>query len=495
MTIRTATDQRAGVRLLAALAACVAWAACAGSAWAQAPSFQVETAFGGDRLVAPSAITTDPAGRVFVTDTATHRVDVFDNASAGNAYITSFGVNDGLQQPSGIAIDNRNRIYVADAARAIVLRFSSLVEGAEVIRVLGEPGTEVGEFGDPRHLATDPRPNVYVADRANVRVQWIVATGIPIGAFGVGDINPPGFNSPHGIARERGAGRVYVTSDEPGAGGVRVFDPRGLYLRTVAGPGQGPGEVSGPEGVAVDRLGRAIVADTGHGRVQMFSSFADGSGLAAVSGALGTPSDVALAPGAILYVADASSGRILRLRYDDADGDGALDAVDTCRGLADPFQRDADRDGQGDECDPDDDADGLEDGSDPCPRSVRGPDTNNDGCTDPRSRITGVAAASRRPLRVRGTASADRLGVARVELALARVSGGRCRWYADRGRFGHARACSSPAWLRARGTRSWSRRVPVARRGRYRVLSRAVQRGGLVEQPGSRANVRTFSLR
>jgi sugar lactone lactonase YvrE len=104
--------------------------------------------------------------------------------------------------------------------------------------------------------------------------------------------------------------------------------------------------------VAVDRAGRLVVADTGHGRIQAFESFAAGNGFRDAIGGFGAPSDVAFAPGAMLYVADPSAGRIVRVRYDDVDHDGAIDALDKCPGLPDPQQRDTDRDGLGDACDP-----------------------------------------------------------------------------------------------------------------------------------------------
>jgi hypothetical protein len=94
----------------------------------------------------------------------------------------------------------------------------------------------------------------------------------------------------------------------------------------------------------------------------------------------------------------------------------------------------------------------------------------------------------RAPFVVGGIASADRLGVARVEVAVGRrLGGGRCAWYR-----GAPRSCSSPRFVRARGTTSWTLRLPLRTRGSYVVVSRAVQRGGLVER---RPKARTLRLR
>ena len=438
-------------------------AACALAALPAAASaqfFTVENTFGQDQVTQPTSIATDSGGRVFVADAARHRVEVFDNAESGNAYLGSFGEQDNLQDPTGIAIDNRNRIWIADAQRNQIIRFDTFNDGAEFLRVTGQFGSDYGEFNDPQHLALDPAPRIYVADRGNVRVEWNAATGKPISAFGVGDLGTPSFNSPHGLAREYRTGRLYVTSDELGGGGVRLYDPRGFLLKVVATPGAGAGQVSGPQGVTLDPVGRPIVADTGNNRLEMFSPAIAGNGFIDQVGGIVQPVDVDTAPGANLYAAEAD-GRIVRIHYDDADRDDVVDAQDNCPGLPNPDQIDTDSDGQGDACDPDDDNDGIPDAQDRCPDSLQRP-VRPDGCAAPRSRILAASAS-----RVRGRTKGDL--IARVQVAVCRGS----------------ERCSSPHWMRARGKRSWSRRIHLRRHGRYVVMSRAIQRGGLVQRHAS----------
>jgi hypothetical protein len=91
----------------------------------------------------------------------------------------------------------------------------------------------------------------------------------------------------------------------------------------------------------------------------------------------------------------------------------------------------------------------------------------------------GRAGAKRGKLTMRGRASdagctadisvAGR--VARVELAISRTAGRRCRFASARGRLGKARACSRPVWLKAKGTTRWSLAVKLPR-GRYTLLLR-----------------------
>lgn len=471
--------------------------------------FEHESSFGSglqpdSRFLDAGGIATDDAGRVYVTDSAAGRVEVFESASEGNRFIRSFG--EGLMRaPVGIALDPRNRIYVVDAARNTVTMFDSLTDGLGLRREIGiGTGTELGRLNNPRHVVTDRQGWVYVSERDTVRVQWFRPAGDnrtePVAAFGLAE--PASFFDPEGITREDSLFPVFYVADASATDGeVRMFDARGAMLRIVAGPGSDPGRVTSPAGVSLDRFGRVLVADSGNGRVQVFDSNAGGSELLGLhSGELVAPAAISTAPGALLYVADRGSGRVVRLRYDDADKDGALDPRDNCLGLPNPDQRDTDRDRQGDDCDPDDDNDSIPDADDRCPRTRRGPDANGDGCGDPRSRIAmprdnKTYRRRRPPSKIVGTAFADELGVSAVEVAVALRVGSSCRWYqAGRRVLSVPSSCDSPAWFRAAGLERWSTRVSIRAPGRYRVLSRALQADGVVENVFDRRNVRTFRV-
>lgn len=61
---------------------------------------------------------------------------------------------------------------------------------------------------------------------------------------------------------------VYVFDQQ--AREVRVFDPEGGYVRTLGGPGQGPGELQQPEAMALLPDGRVVVRDPGNARLQIY---------------------------------------------------------------------------------------------------------------------------------------------------------------------------------------------------------------------------------
>jgi sugar lactone lactonase YvrE len=433
-------------------------AASAGAA--HAALFEYEGSFGSGvnpngRFVSASGIAVDEAGRVFVADSGGGRVEVFDNATAGNKFLGV--IAEGVTAPSGVAVDNRNRVLVADTAANVIDKFDSFNLGGDFLRAIASGGQALGELQNPQELDTDSRAYVYVAERDNVRVQFFTGNGAPLLAFGVGE--PPSFNNPWGMARTPD-GFFYVSNDDPANGGLRVYDLRGFLLRTVAGPGNGPGQIVDGRGVARDRVNRPIVVDAGADRVEAFNTFAAGNGFLGSFGSPGSgpgqfdnPTGAAMAPGAILYVADAGNGRVDRIRFDDTDHDGVIDAADNCPGVYNPFQQDSNENGRGDACD------------------------------------AAPASKPRRMARGAVVGTAGGKHVRRVEVAVARLVGRRCQWLLSSGRFGHVTSCDTPVYSTARGVSRWKRQAPAtAARGVYRVLSRAV--------PGEASpSVRLFRVR
>jgi DNA-binding beta-propeller fold protein YncE len=450
----------------------------------------------------PSSIAVDDAGRVYVADAAAGHVEVFDSAPANNRFLLTLGEGK-LVRPVAVAVDNRQRVYVADAGRNVIELYDAASRKFAPRGTLGGPGQALGQFDGPAGLVTDPTQRLFVTEQGNLRVSVFRPArkgGIVFqSAFGIGLPEP--FLKPGPIARDSD-GRMYIANADRD-GGVRAFDRRGRYISPVGGTSP-----KSPMGVAVDKFDRVVISDTGGNRLLVYAPLQKGGALLETYTAPGIdkPAALALAPGALVY--GLAGGRVVRLRFDDADTDGVADAGDNCLDLPNPNQAEADTDGRGDACDDDDDDDGKLDTADRCSKEAAAAD-DPDGCRDPLTRFL-VPGQNRiypvSPARFTGRSEGGDLGIERVEVAIGRraddksplAAGAQCFWLDETTRkFTAPRACSRPIWFTASGRDSWrvALRPGFLAPGRYVAMARARQRQGpLEERQALGRNVRLFSV-
>jgi hypothetical protein len=102
-------------------------------------------------------------------------------------------------------------------------------------------------------------------------------------------------------------------------------------------------------------------------------------------------------------------------------------------------------------------------------------------CTDRTAPVARISSArvKKRKLQLRGRASDAGCGggVARVEVAISRKAGKKCRFIGAAG----SRSCAKPVFLKAKGTTSWSLTVKLPRGG-YTVQVRARDRAGNLQR-------------
>ncbi len=179
-----------------------------------------------------------------------------------------------------------------------------------IVEVLGERGTEAGQFQYPTGVAVDSAGILYIADSYGHRLQRITPDGgvSVIGGRGTGRAQ---FLSPQGVATDED-GSFYVV--EQGNSRVQKFTHDGILTLVFGKAGRDSGEFSGPTGISIaPGSGDIYVADTGGSRVQRFSF--EGRFLNALGQngpGLSSPQAVAAAPDGAVYVAETFAQRLVR---------------------------------------------------------------------------------------------------------------------------------------------------------------------------------------
>lgn len=216
----------------------------------------------GQPLVSPYGIAADGDGKVWVADSGTQSIHVFDLRRRRVDYISVAGENL-LISPVGVAIDGvRKRLYISDSVvkRVYVLGFDGTF--------LGERSTEAG-FSRPGGLCTDSIGNLYVVDTLAARVEVFSPEGNYLRS--IQSNAPPDyqFNLASNVAVD-GEGRIFVVDSMNFR--LEVFSPEGVSLRTIGQIGNVPGTFARPRGIAIDGGGNIFVADAMFGNVQIFDA-------------------------------------------------------------------------------------------------------------------------------------------------------------------------------------------------------------------------------
>jgi DNA-binding beta-propeller fold protein YncE len=213
----------------------------------------------------------------------------------------------------------------------------TLVAGEGVAGFADGAGRQA-RFADPFGVAVDKAGNVYVADAGdNNRIRRIAPDGMVrtlAGAsegFADGSGNLAAFHTPSAIALDRDGNLIVA---DTGNHAIRKVTPQGV-VTTLAGGGA-PGyldgvgrqaQFNGPVGVAVDKAGNVLVADTYNDRIRKIAPDGTVSTLAG-SGAPGlqdgpaaaamfdTPSGIAVDAQGVIYVADTGNGAVRKLGVD-----------------------------------------------------------------------------------------------------------------------------------------------------------------------------------
>ena len=149
----------------------------------------------------------------------------FDGATG--KLLNSWGT-DIFLNPHGLAIDHDDNVWVTDCGRQQVLKFTNNGKLLMAVGERGKAGLDGQHFNQPTDVAIASDGSFYVADGyVNSRVAKFSSSGQFLLDWGSHGSQPGEFDAPHGIALDR-EGRVYVADRANSR--IQVFGRDGKLL-------------------------------------------------------------------------------------------------------------------------------------------------------------------------------------------------------------------------------------------------------------------------
>jgi RHS repeat-associated protein len=253
----------------------------------------------------PKSFARTSAGNWLLADTGNNRLQ---EVTSGGSFSKQSFYNTNLIE--GVGADEKGAIWFSsqDGGYSMIVRESATM-GPEMAETSFFGAGEGGNFKEPAGIAFAGE-KMFVADRGNNRIIEGEKNSY-VRKFGTAGSGNGQLSNPQGLAVD-GQGDVWVA--DTGNNRIEEFSPEGAYMAAYGTLGTGNGQFSKPQGVAVDNEGNVWVADTGNNRVQVLSSTGvyiqqfgtAGSG----AGQMKEPTDVATDTSHHVYVLDAGNGRV-----------------------------------------------------------------------------------------------------------------------------------------------------------------------------------------
>ncbi|MCA9344711.1 BspA family leucine-rich repeat surface protein, partial [Candidatus Saccharibacteria bacterium] len=253
---------------------------------------------GNSQFSAPSGITTDRYGNVYVVDRDLFTVKKFD---ADGNYITQWGSEgtaDGqFTLPFSIATDSLNNVYISDISQKNIQKFDAdgnfitkwagptyspygitidendnvyVTNYYSVIKydsdgnqllTWGTQGSGNGQFVVAYDIASDKNGNIFVSDVNNQRIQKFDTDGNYITKW----------SSSTYMLATNAYGQVYTYDVLPSGDGIKQYSGDGVLLGEWGSAGSGDGQMDGIGGMTVSDNDIFYATDTGNYRVNAFA--------------------------------------------------------------------------------------------------------------------------------------------------------------------------------------------------------------------------------
>lgn len=206
-------------------------------------------------LGSPWLLAKGAGDKLFVRDSYTHQVVVFDNKLKFSHLIG--GHHGDFKSIGGIAVnDMTEHVYVADQLLHCVKKFK--LDGS-FVQQIGRKGTGDGEFKSPCGLQLSSTESLFVCDSNNHRIQVFHHNDVFAYAFGQHGLNPGCFDKPEALALNNTEDKLFISSDN----GVQVFTTSGQFLKVFGNLSSGSHKLVTPVGICCTSDGYVLISSYG----------------------------------------------------------------------------------------------------------------------------------------------------------------------------------------------------------------------------------------
>ena len=199
------------------------------------------------QMIRPYSVAADSRGRIIVTDPGIAGIHVFDFEKQKYKFLNREGGKDPLRSPQCVAVDAQDNIYVTDSETGKILVWDASLKYR---RAIGSLRGGEGYFKRPTGIAVDSAAQrIYVSDTTRHKVIVLDMQGNVVQTIGRNGAAIGEFNFPTEL---RLHGNELVVVDAMNFR-VQVFDRSGQFLYGLGTIGEISGTMYRPKGVAVKR--------------------------------------------------------------------------------------------------------------------------------------------------------------------------------------------------------------------------------------------------
>ncbi|XP_076818587.1 uncharacterized protein LOC143464600 isoform X2 [Clavelina lepadiformis] len=208
----------------------------------------------------PPEFTISDDDTVWISDIASHRIQIHEGISGKLAGMFKTAVQGVLLKPKGVTAFRKGKKIAVSCGKYATI----WTEDGELVRQIG-PHSDFGKLGG---IATDSNEKLVLADVENNRIVITASNKIIPNAVG----------NTGNSAKSQWPGRIAINlldqiiCADYSSHHVKIFNKHGSLVTKFGSFGTGPGQFRYPSAVAVDRHNRIYVADECNNRISLFSA-------------------------------------------------------------------------------------------------------------------------------------------------------------------------------------------------------------------------------